>query len=100
MVPLFGQVLRIPLRQELFKAGEQVTVMMRPEAIRLVRDPSLKQVKIEQVMYLGREVEYTITFDNHTWAVADTDPRAGRAFAEGETVGMTMVEDATHLLSP
>lgn len=98
VVPLFGQVFHVPLHQVPFKPGDRVTVMLRPEAIRLVRDPNLKQVKIEQVMYLGTEVEYTITFDEYTWVIADTDPRAGRAFTEGEMVGITMVEDAAHLL--
>jgi len=98
VVRLFDQPLRIPLHHVTFRPGEQATVMMRPEAVKLTRNPDAKQVKIEQVMYLGTEVEYTIAFDNRVWTVSDTDPRTGRAFAEGEFAGMTVVEDAVHML--
>ena len=97
-VRLFGKPFRITLHNVDFKAGEKVTAMMRPEAIKLVRDVSAHQVKIEQAMYLGTEVEYMISFDGHTWSVSDPDPRTGRAFMEGEIVGVNVVEDAVHLL--
>ncbi|MBK8020978.1 MAG: ABC transporter ATP-binding protein [Chloroflexi bacterium] len=98
LVQMFGKTLRIPLHQTTFRAGEKVTAMMRPEAVKLAADPTLKQVKIEQVMYLGSEVEYTIAFDGQVWAVSDSDPRAGRAFAEGDMAGVTVIDDAVHLL--
>lgn len=98
VVKLFEQPFRIALQQVRFSPGERVTVMMRPEAIHLTNDPALKQVKIESAMYLGSEVEYTVRFDDRVWTVADTDPRAGRAFREGAMAGMTVVESALHLL--
>lgn len=97
-VRLLGKPFRVTLHNVDFKAGEKAIAMMRPEAIRLVRDISLRQAKIEQAMYLGTEVEYMIGFDGQSWSVSDPDPRSGRAFMEGEMVGVDVVEDAVHLL--
>ena len=98
VVNLFGQPFRIPLHQTDFSPGERTTVMMRPEAIRLVRDGAAKQVRIESAMYLGSEVEYMVMVDDQLWAVADTDPHAGQTFAEGSTVGMRIMASSLHLL--
>ncbi len=98
VVSAFGQTFRVPLQQTPFSVGEHATLMMRPEAIRLAHDPSAKQVRIESAMYLGTEVEYMVMVDDQLWSVADTDPRTGRAFDEGATAGMTILESSLHLL--
>jgi ABC-type Fe3+/spermidine/putrescine transport system ATPase subunit len=80
--------------------GEYVTAMLRPEALELRADPSLKQVSIEQMMYLGSEIEYTVNVGvgNPSWAVADTDPRSNQIFNEGDTVGLDFNPESIHLL--
>jgi len=81
-----------------FKAGESVTAMLRPESLELRADPALKQVHIEQMMYLGSEIEYTVNVDGNLWTVADTDPRARQVFNEGDTVGLEFYPESIHLL--
>jgi iron(III) transport system ATP-binding protein len=81
-----------------FSVGETAIVMLRPEAVRLSADSSLKQVTIEQMMFLGSEIEYKVNIGDVSWTVADTDPRSNQLFNEGDTVGIDFLEGAAHLL--
>jgi iron(III) transport system ATP-binding protein len=98
VVEICGRSVRAVIRDDAFHAGERVTVMLRPEAVVLRADSALPQVAIDQVMYLGSEVEYTANLGDQTWVIADNDPRSGRAFNEGDTAGIDFVEEAVHLL--
>ena len=79
-------------------AGDKVTVLLRPEAIKLRADPTLTQAKVDQTMYLGSEIEYVVQVGNQALIVAENDPRVSQIFAEGETVGIDFVPDAIHVL--
>lgn len=94
---LFDRQVKVPVDGG-FRAGEQVIAMLRPEALQLRADPSLTQVSIEQAMFLGSEIEYTIKVKDTLWTVSDTDPRSGTIFSEGDTVGLAFIEEAVHLL--
>jgi iron(III) transport system ATP-binding protein len=99
VINVFGRSLSVPMRTP-FTVGESVTAMLRPEALELRADPSLKQVHIEQMMYLGSEIEYTVNVgvENPAWTVADTDPRSNEIFNEGDTVGLDFNAESIHLL--
>ncbi|MBW4438570.1 MAG: ABC transporter ATP-binding protein [Pleurocapsa minor GSE-CHR-MK-17-07R] len=95
-VDLLGKSLNVPIRFE--HHAEKVTVLLRPEALVLREDPSLKQVVIDQAMYLGSEVEYVVSIDDRQLVVVEQDPRLSRVYAEGQTVGIDFVAEAVHLL--
>ena len=99
VITIFGRSLRVASPTP-FAVGEDVTVMLRPEALELRADPSLKQVNIEQMMYLGAEIEYTVNVGvgSLAWTVADTDPRSNEIFNEGDTVGLDFDPESIHLL--
>ena len=78
--------------------GDRVTVLLRPEAIKLLADPTLTQAKVEQTMYLGSEIEYVVQVGDQSLTVAENDPRVSQIFAEGETVGIDFVPEAVHVL--
>jgi iron(III) transport system ATP-binding protein len=78
--------------------GDHVTVLLRPEAIKLRADPTLPQARIEQTMYLGAEIEYVVQLDQQQLTVVENDPRVSQIFAEGETVGVDFISEALHVL--
>jgi iron(III) transport system ATP-binding protein len=78
--------------------GDSLTAVLRPEALKLRVDSQLLQARVEQVMYLGSEVEYNIRIDDWTLVVVENDPRASHIFREGEAVGVDLVPEAVHLL--
>ncbi len=97
-VTLFGRSITLPLRYAA-KADDATTAMLRPEALALREDASLPQVRIEQAMYLGTEVEYVVvTEDGQHFTVVDNDPRKSDLFREGQTVGIDFIQEAVHLL--
>ncbi len=79
-------------------AGDLLTAVMRPEALKLRVDPQLLQSTVEQVMYLGSEVEYVIRVADQTLVAVENDPRASHIFREGKSVGVDFVPEAVHLL--
>ena len=97
IINIFGRSVRVP-KSVAFSVGESVTAMLRPESLELRADPALKQVHIEQMMYLGSEVEYTVNVGDDLWTVANADPRLNQIFYEGDTVGLDFDADAIHLL--
>jgi iron(III) transport system ATP-binding protein len=97
-IRLFETTLHLPLHYEA-QRGDKTIAMLRPEALLLRDDPSLPQVRIEQAMYLGSEIEYLIvTEDGQTLTVVDNDPRKGDLFSEGQTVGLDFLREVVHLL--
>jgi iron(III) transport system ATP-binding protein len=78
--------------------GQSVTAMLRPEALSLRQDETLPQAQIEQAMYLGTEIEYSVLLEGKRLVVADNDPRRQHMFAEGQSVGVDFIAEAVHLL--
>jgi iron(III) transport system ATP-binding protein len=95
-VELFGETVpNVPLPAAL-KPGAAVA-MIRPEAIKLRRDSTLPQGRVEQAMYLGSEVEYIVNLQGQPLIVVDNDP-GSEVFDEGQQVGVAYVREALHLL--
>ena len=80
--------------------GDLLTAVLRPEALKLRVDPQLLQATVQQVMYLGSEVEYVIRIADQALVVVENDPRASHIFREGDAVGVDLVPEAVHLLPP
>lgn len=96
-VSLFGQPVRVPVGFHT-APGDQVTAVLRPEALSLVDDPARQQVVVEQAMYLGSSIEYVVRAGDQELIVVETDPRAERVFREGQTSGVRFVPETVHLL--
>ena len=97
VLPIFDQLVKVP-SQTSFAVGEPITAMLRPEALRLRADPGLKQVTVEQMMYLGSAIEYSVHLGERSWTVTDTS--STQVFHEGETVGLEFNPQSIHLLKP
>jgi iron(III) transport system ATP-binding protein len=94
---LLGRDVELPVSFEA-RAGMNVVGVLRPEALTLHDDPVLPQVRIEQAMYLGSEIEYIVSLDGQSLVVVENDPRTSRMFAEGSIVGLDLIAEVVHLL--
>lgn len=99
-VELLGQTVHLPVTHFSPRAGDHVTAVIRPEALSLLPDPQLRQVIVEQAMYLGSSIEYIVKDGDQRYIVVETDPRASSVFREGQSLGITFVPETVHLLSP
>lgn len=96
-VTVLGQTITRPLDKTPAVQDELVAVL-RPESLSLSTDISYNQVRVEQAMYLGSQLEYVVDADGQQLVVVEIDPRAGQAFQEGQQVGIDFTADAVHLL--
>jgi iron(III) transport system ATP-binding protein len=96
-VSLLGQQVEISMEMPPSTDTEMIA-LIRPEALTLREDDTLKQADVRQVMYLGSEIEYIVVVDNQELTVVETDPRTSRIFAAEQTVGIDFVHETVHLL--
>ena len=96
-VRLLGQTVSVSLSTHP-NVGDKFEAVLRPEGLKLRNDPSLQQVRIEQAMYLGSEIEYIVQADGQNLIVVDTDPRSEFVYNEGQTIGLGMVHETIQLL--
>ncbi len=74
----------------------QVTLVVRPEAVRL--SPGGTAGRVMGASYLGPEVRYVVEVQGHT--ILARAPALGRPLlAEGAPVGLELLEEAVHLLA-
>jgi len=78
--------------------GDNLTAVLRPEALLLKNDPTLAQATVKQAMYLGASSEYVVNVNSHDLVVVESDPSTSQIFREGQTVGVSFVPETVHLL--
>jgi len=76
-----------------------LTAVLRPEVIRLSANIQKTAATVEQVMYLGSEVEYIVQCDAYRLIVVDNNPRSNERFTTGQEVGIDFIDEAIHLLN-
>lgn len=96
-VRLLNQPVNIPTI--LFSENQNLTAVIRPEGLKLKEDASLPQATIQQVMYLGSEIEYLVEVDHQSLIVVETDPRVSQIFNAGKSIGLEFVAEAVHLIT-
>lgn len=96
-VSVLGQAVEINLNNPP-EVNTHMLALVRPEALSLREDDSLKQATVIQVMYLGSEIEYLVTVDNQSLIVVETDPRTSHIFSVGQVVGIDFLHEVLHLL--
>ncbi len=99
VIQLFDQPMRVNLHNKDLNPSQNVTAMLRPESVKLVAPSAdVPVVKLEVKMYLGSEVEYTVSFGDQLWTITDSDMHTAHSYDEGDMVGLSMNPDAVHLL--
>jgi iron(III) transport system ATP-binding protein len=99
LVELFGQPLRIQKTKIPLLPGREVTLVMRPEALRVGQRNSLWQGVVRRTTFLGDAVDYDIEIAGQLLTVQDTDPLRAQIFAEGAQVDLTVLDSCVHVLA-
>ena len=80
------------------KAGDTVRLVLRPEALRLVRGAEGIAASVLSRTFLGDKIEYLVRCAGETLNVAQQNAGAGAAFAAGEAVALRLPEGEIALL--
>lgn len=83
------------------KVGDALIAVLRPESLTLrAEDAFLTQVQVQQVLYLGGMIEYTVDVNGVPFTVVELDSRASAAPVEGQIIGLDFAVNAVHLIKP
>jgi iron(III) transport system ATP-binding protein len=98
-VELFGKPVRIQKTLIPLAPGQPVTLVMRPEALRVGQLDSPWLGVVRRTTYLGDAVDYEIEVADQLLTIQDTDPMRPEIFAEGSQVGVGVVDSCVHVLA-
>ena len=97
IITLFGNQVTIPTHYGV-KEGQTVTAVLRPESISLGESGDDTVAIVEQVMYLGSEIEYLVRYQGDEYIVLELNPYANKIFEVGEHASILVTPEAIHLL--
>jgi iron(III) transport system ATP-binding protein len=97
VVQALGRRLQISDIQAAHAAGEEVTLILRPEVIRVGDDGGTVGI-VRRASYLGDAIDYDIEVDGHLLTAVETDPTRMVVHPVGDRVGLGFYEDCIHVL--
>jgi iron(III) transport system ATP-binding protein len=92
------QVISLSKIKREFRAGEAVTLIVRPEMIQIKQRGGLYPGVVRQAVYLGDNIEYAVDINGVTILGTETDPHVTELFPEGEHVTLSFAEDCIQVL--
>lgn len=101
VVEVFGRPLAVALPDETIAPGSAVTLVARPEMVRIVEPGAPDapwQGVVRRATYLGSAVDYEVEVAGQQITVQETNPLRTEIFSEGETVGVALLENSVHVL--
>lgn len=87
----------MPVQDGAFAAGQAVTLVVRPEMVRLGENGVVDGV-VRRMAYLGNTIEYDVAVNGQMLTVTETDPARASLYPEGSPVGLTFFEEGIHVL--
>jgi iron(III) transport system ATP-binding protein len=99
-VEVFGQMLAAPKPDDEVVPGQDVRLVVRPEAVQVV-EPGARgqyQGQIKWASYHGNAVEYEVEVGGQKLTVVNTDPRHTTIHPPGQQVTINMLEDCIYIL--
>jgi iron(III) transport system ATP-binding protein len=79
--------------------GAAVTLVIRPEAVRIAAEPGLISGTVKRAMFLGNHAEYLVAVEGAgDWLVDAPNPAETGLFAVGAGVGLTPSPASVHVL--
>jgi iron(III) transport system ATP-binding protein len=93
-VATLGGSLLLPADSSDATTGDEVTLVIRPDAISLSPDGSGFSGIVRRAFFLGPQVDYEIEVANERLAVVEHDPRGAVPREPGSTVNLTFTEQA------
>jgi len=80
------------------RAGEQATLVVRPDAIRLTEEAGQFAGVVHRSTYLGSQVEYVVEVAGQSLIVVESDPRHVTVYPPGAQVGVNLLVEAIYVL--
>jgi iron(III) transport system ATP-binding protein len=97
-IKALGNVLTLPnLRPDLL-VGDSVTVVIRPEAVKVEKNTGGFEGKISRAVYLGNIIEYDTFVNGETITGHETDPSRMELIPVGSNVSVHFAEDYIQVL--
>jgi iron(III) transport system ATP-binding protein len=98
-VETWGRQMTITGVQDRHAVGTEVTLILRPEMVKIVDGAATTTGIVRRASYLGDTVDYDIEVDGQLLTVVETDPTRTVIHPEGSEVGLNFHEDCIHVLS-
>ena len=97
-VQALGETITLKNIQREFRSGEAVTLIVRPEMIRVKQSGELLKGTVRRAVYLGDVMEYDVEVGGECLTGLETDPYVTRLFPEGEPVSVGLAEGCIQVL--
>ncbi len=97
-VKTLGEVIPLKNVTRIFKKQEAVTLIVRPEMIRVKKTGELFKGIIRRAVYLGNVIEYDVEVGGQLITGLETDPYVLELFPEGEQVTVGFAEGCIQVL--
>jgi iron(III) transport system ATP-binding protein len=97
-VKAFGEVIELTDIRRDFEQQQAVTLIIRPEMIRIKKTGELFQGVIRRAVYLGDVIEYDVEVSGQLLTGLETDPYVMKPFPEGEPVTVGFAEGCIQVL--
>ena len=98
VVEALGKVIHLKNVQQSFDAQDKVTLIVRPEMLRIKKQGELFDGIIRRASYLGDVIEYDIDVQGQMMTGVETDPYVMEPFPDGEQVSVGMAEGCIQVL--
>lgn len=96
---IFGQKYSVPDIKDKYPPDSKVTLVIRPEMIKIKKDIHPIKGVIRRANYLGDAIDYDVEVDGHLLTAVETNPLQLQMFPEGIDVGVDLYSECIHVLS-
>jgi iron(III) transport system ATP-binding protein len=97
-VSALGESITLSNIKRKFRAEEGVTLIVRPEMIKINKVGGMYHGVVRQAVYLGDMIEYAVEVAGVLILGIETDPHVTELFPEGENVTLSFAEDCIQVL--
>ncbi len=97
-VEAFGKALNVIKPEVSLLPGSPVTLVVRPEAFCIGQSGSPWQGVVRRATYLGNAIDYEVEIHGQVLVIQETNPLQTQILAEGEQIGIAILEDCAHVL--
>lgn len=98
LVEAFGKPLALTGVKETYPTGSQVTLVVRPEMMRVQQDAPVFKGRVCRAAYLGDSIDYDIELGGQVLTAVETDPLKMQLFPEGMEVGIDFCNECIHVI--
>lgn len=98
LVQALGRTLAVPIPESSRPIGAQVTLVVRPDAVRLTPEGGRFAGRVQRSTYLGNQVEYEIEVAGQRLLAVESDPRHIVVYPAGTSLGVDLLAETIYVL--